>query len=115
MWELLTNTVCLVQLLRQKSLKFTHGLTRSLKHVQSLAAVAINREMSHAQSRERLKRLTKLYVIHRKNQRSGKSVEVWIAHLSGLKANGVNVRHRADKMEQESEKFIAKKLALMGN
>lgn len=52
--------------------------------------------------------------MHRKNQRRYRNAVLLIVHLSGSKENGVNVQHLAAKMEQEKEKFTARKSALMG-
>lgn len=49
-----------------------------------------------------------------KNQLSGKNAVPWIVRPSGLKVNGVNALHLADKMEHENEKFIARKSVQMG-
>lgn len=56
----------------------------------------------------------RLYATRRRSRLNGKSVDLWIVLPSGLRRNGANAQHRADKMERERGKFTARKSAQMG-
>lgn len=56
----------------------------------------------------------KACVIHPKSPLNGRNVDFQTVHQNGLKANGPSAQLHADKMEQDNDKFIAKKSAQMG-
>lgn len=107
------NTVYRAQS-RLKNPTPTRGLSQNSRLVQCHAVVVINHEMFHVRVNEHSPMSTISCVMPHKSQQNGKNVDHWIAHRNGLKANGENVQHPADKMERANVKFIVKLLNLMG-
>lgn len=103
-----------VVLLCQKNQTYIHGLTLSLKNVQSHAVVVISLAMLLVSNRERRKLLTTVCVTLRRNQLNGRNAVYSTAHRNGLRASGVNVQRHVDKTELENVKFIVRESALMG-
>lgn len=108
------SIACLDRQRHPMSPKSTLGRIPSSKLAPSHAAAVINHETSHVQNKEASKKSIRVYAMHHRNRQNGRSAELWIAHRNGSKASGANAQLLAAKMERESEKFTARKLALTG-